>query len=171
MAHSFLRRLLGGKPDTGLPELQPTPGPNQTAEGSQEPPATPIPKIRSLYAFVDLKDPFTAGDVAGEELPGPILSIMSARPMSRLYLFHTPHTRDIADVTREAVLERHPQCLVRLWEISTSDPKDYSSLMGPMTRTLRDSIRPFTLGEENYVCVSSGTAEMRAIWFLLTGLG
>lgn len=163
--NSFLRSLIAGKQKTRVSESSATPGPNEIVEGSF------IRRTLSLYAFVDLKDPFSAADIAGEELPGPILSIMSALSMSRLYLFHTPHTRNRADATRRAVLERHAQCLVRLWEISTSDPKNYSSLMGPMTRTLRDSIRPSTLGEKNYVCVSSGTAEMRAIWFLLTALG
>src|SRR5438046_1285608 len=31
--------------------------------------------VNSLFAFVDPKDPFTAGEIAGEEVPGPILSI------------------------------------------------------------------------------------------------
>jgi hypothetical protein len=43
-------------------------------------------------AFVDPKDPFMQGEIAGESLPGPILSMMSGRHFDALYLFHTPHT-------------------------------------------------------------------------------
>jgi hypothetical protein len=45
---------------------------------------------RTLFAFVDLKDPFTSGEVAGEELTGPILSLMGARQFNFLFLFYTP---------------------------------------------------------------------------------
>src|SRR5690349_8367223 len=45
-----------------------------------------------LFAFVDPKDPFTAGELADEPLPGPLLSILAARPFTDAFLFHTPQT-------------------------------------------------------------------------------
>ena len=128
--------------------------------------------VSSLFAFVDPKDPFTAGEIAGEELPGPILSIMSARQFRHLFLFHTPHTREHTVATEKEVSSRYPECQIVVHELLVSDPKDYSSVMGRLARTVR---RLMKLGSSEiadcYVCVSSGTAEMRAAWFLLAALG
>ena len=56
---------------------------------------------QSLFAFVDPKDPFVPTGVEGEEQPGPILSLLAARQFDFLFLFHTPHTRENAEATRE----------------------------------------------------------------------
>jgi two-component system response regulator HydG len=128
--------------------------------------------VNSLFAFVDPKDPFTPGEVAGEQLPGPILSIMSAQQFRHLFLFHTPHTREHAVATEKEVSSRYPECQIAVHELPVSDPKDYSSVMGRLAQTVR---RLMKLGSSEiadcYVCVSSGTAEMRAAWFLLAALG
>jgi transcriptional regulator with PAS, ATPase and Fis domain len=128
--------------------------------------------VNSLFAFVDPKDPFTPGEIAGEQLPGPILSIMSAKEFRHLFLFHTPHTRAHAVATEKEVSSRYPECQIVVNELPVSDPKDYSSVMGRLARTVR---RLMKLGSSEiadcYVCVSSGTAEMRAAWFLLAALG
>jgi transcriptional regulator with AAA-type ATPase domain len=128
--------------------------------------------VNSLFAFVDPKDPFTPGEIAGEQLPGPILSIMSAKQFGHLFLFHTPHTREHAAATQKEVFSRYPDCQIVVHELPVSDPKDYSSVMGRLARTVR---RLMKLGSSEiadcYVCVSSGTAEMRAAWFLLAALG
>jgi transcriptional regulator with AAA-type ATPase domain len=128
--------------------------------------------VNSLFAFVDPKDPFTPGEIAGEQLPGAILSIMSAKQFRHLFLFHTPHTRDNAVATEKEVSSRYPDCQIVVHELPVSDPKDYSSVMGRLARTVR---RLMKLGSSDiadcYVCVSSGTAEMRAAWFLLAALG
>jgi DNA-binding NtrC family response regulator len=128
--------------------------------------------VNSLFAFVDPKDPFTPGEIAGEQLPGPILSIMGAKQFQHLFLFHTPHTREHAVATEKEVSSRYPKCRIVVNELPVSDPKDYSSVMGRLARTVR---RLMKLGSSEiadcYVCVSSGTAEMRAAWFLLAALG
>ena len=108
--------------------------------------------------------------VAGEEQPGPILSILSARQFDFLFLFFTPHTRSNAEETRREVEKRYPDCHLCPREIPVSDPKDYSSLMGKLAREVREIVRT-SRGADNSVCVSSGTAEMRAAWFLLTFVG
>ena len=132
--------------------------------------AEPEVNINSLFAFVDLKDPFAPGEIAGEELPGPVLSLMSVKQFGSLFLFHTPHARENATATTQEVARRYPECRVSVHELPVSDAKDYSALMGRVSRLVRDLTRPPYSGN-NYVCVSSGTAEMRAIWFLITGLG
>jgi transcriptional regulator with AAA-type ATPase domain len=128
--------------------------------------------VNSLFAFVDPKDPFTPGEIAGEQLPGPILSIMSAKQFRHLFLFHTPHTREHAVATEREVSSRYPECQIVVHELLVSDPKDYSSVMGRLARTVRGlmQLRSSEIAD-CYVCVSSGTAEMRAAWFLLAALG
>ena len=126
--------------------------------------------VNSLFAFVDPKDPFTAGEIAGEELPGPILSIMSAKQFDSLFLFHTPHVHKNALATKTEVSRRYPTCSVLVHELHISDPKNYSLLMGQLGPLVRSLMLGAHIGDI-YVCVSSGTAEIRAAWFLLTALG
>jgi DNA-binding NtrC family response regulator len=123
----------------------------------------------SLFSFVDLKDPFSPSEIAGEDLPGPILSLVGARKFDILFLFHTPHTRNNALETKREILLRCPDCRVGLHELPVSDPKDYSMVMARLTREVRDLVGQIST-RNTYVCVSSGTAEMRAAWFLLTAL-
>lgn len=111
-----------------------------------------------------------ATEVADEQGPGPILSITGARKFDFLFLFHTPHTRANAQATCREVECRHPGCKVTIHELPISDPKDYSSVMGRLAREVQRIVR-LSRDCENFVCVSSGTAEMRAAWFLLTALG
>src|SRR6266436_6978145 len=179
MARSFLQRLLGkrnrgfeARPSAETPTSR---APDQEHLKSEQARSEiqnfqPTTKVNSLFAFVDLKDPFTPGEIAGEELPGPILSIMSAKQFDSLFLFHTPHTRENALSTKDEVSRRYPECRVGIYELAISDPKDYSSLMGLLARLIRKLMLGARVGD-SYVCVSSGTAEMRAAWFLLTALG
>jgi len=179
MARSFLQRLLG-KRNRGFEARPPaeTPTsrvPDQEHLKSQQARSEilnfqPTAKVNSLFAFVDLKDPFTPGEIAGEELPGPILSIMSVKQFGSLFLFHTPHTRENALSTKDEVSHRYPECRIAVHELLVSDPKDYSALMGRLSRLVRKLMRLPRTGD-NYICVSSGTAEMRAVWLILSGLG
>jgi len=125
---------------------------------------------QTLFAFVDPKDPFMLSEIEGEGQPGPILSMLAAKPFDFLFLFHTPHTRQNASATASESQRRHPKCQVSMHELPVSDPKDYSSLMGHLARVVRSVMRA-TASTSNYVCVSSGTAEMRTAWFILTATG
>lgn len=113
MAASFLRKLFQRNAwRAGLRTLDLT---RDVVAGRKDVNSVQIPSIsqrstavegKSLFAFVDLKDPFAAGEIAGEELPGPILSIMSARKFNSLYLFFTPHTRANALATIDEITSR-----------------------------------------------------------------
>ena len=146
MPRSFLQRLLERKKrESDVQTLLSTKG-TEAADGDQpnsvgpsDPQnSTPATEGRSLFAFVDLKDPFVVGEIAGEALPGPILSIMSAKKFDSLFLFHTPHTRENATATCNEITGRYPRCRVEMHELPVSDPKDYSLLMGTLCRRLRD---------------------------------
>ena len=190
MANSFLQRLFGQKKrgsDAGSlsfgetlkslvnPETPSSDGADQEDRNPLESgPAVEntgvTTNVNSLFAFVDPKDPFTAAEIAGEELPGPILSIMSAKQFDSLFLFHTPHVHKNALATKTEVSRRYPTCSVLVHELHISDPKNYSLLMGQLGPLVRSLMLGAHIGDI-YVCVSSGTAEIRAAWFLLTALG
>jgi DNA-binding NtrC family response regulator len=181
MAPSFLQRFLGRKKAASEEHSQTVKPVRQTVkpQGSEakQPPreeqaSETDGNLNSLFAFVDLKDPFAPGEVAGEELPGPILSIMDAKQFSSVNLFHTPHTRENALATKAEATQRYPACTVKLIELPIADPKNYSSLMGHLGAFVRKmGLLWQARGGKNYICVSSGTAEMRAAWFLLTATG
>jgi hypothetical protein len=113
MAHSILDRLFRwGKRERGplsLLEGARNAGTRVGAANSQgiqalEQKPVPMAKVNALFAFVDLKDPFVVGEIAGEELPGPILSILSAKCFANFFLFNTPHTRQNAIEIKNEVL-------------------------------------------------------------------
>jgi hypothetical protein len=189
MALPFLQRLFGQKkrgsdawwPGTARSLVQPETPASDIADQRDTKPLESGPtaentgamtNVNSLFAFVDPKDPFTPGEIAGEQLPGPILSIMSAKQFRHLFLFHTPHTRQHAVATEKEVSTRYPECQIVVNELPISDPKDYSSVMAHLAQTVR-TLMKLQSSEiaDCYVCVSSGTAEMRASWFLLAALG
>lgn len=191
MPHSFFQRIFGQKKSgshggslsfgketvknpgaTGTPTRESTDKeePERQTLDREARTSQPVKKVNSLFAFVDPMDPFMPGEIAGEELPGPILSILSAKHFDSVLLFHTPQTRENAFATVAEIAQRHAACRVRLQQLPVSDPRDYSSLMNSLWRYGRDLLRR-SGAADNYVCVSSGTAEMRAVWFVLTTLG
>ena len=121
----------------------------------------------TLFSFVDFKDPFVPGDIVGEYLPGPVLSLIAVREFEFVFLLHTPHTRNSALHTKREILIRYPGCRVSLNELQVSDPKDYSIVVARLTREVRE-LMVQVCTQNIYVCVSSGTKEMRAAWLLLT---
>ena len=178
MPLSFLQRLLEGRKrgtmEPSLSAARPDSAATEAVKSSiplAEPPGTELTtKRKFLFAFVDLKDPFAPGEIAGEDLPGPILSILSATEFDSVFLLHTRETHEKASQTMAEIARRYPRCRVQIQLLPVSNPKDYSSLMRGVWRYGRDLLRQSD-ADENYICVSSGTAEMRAVWFLLTTLG
>jgi DNA-binding NtrC family response regulator len=177
---SFLRRILGGKKRahqalslTGTPAIQAKSGETEKKESRHHALAPePESKLNSLFAFVDLKDPFTPGELAEEQLPGPILSILSAKKFDNIFLFYTPHTRKNAQETQAEALQRYPDCKITLLELPIPDPRNYRDLIGLLRKIVQKFAFAWQMrGGQSFVCVSSGTAEMRAAWFLLAATG
>jgi transcriptional regulator with PAS, ATPase and Fis domain len=193
MAPSFLQRLFSrkkrgsdarllslgeiteGRPKSGAPSSDATRrrdrGPQESAAKTRS--GGVAAKVR-LFAFVDPKDPFAAGEITGEEIPGPILAIMNDRHFDAVFLFCTGHTKENAAATEKELSRRYPECRVSVLELPITDPKNYLSLMRVLAQIVRKVVQaPYLSGLpiENYVCVSSGTAEMRASWFFLSALG
>lgn len=127
-------------------------------------------QIRRLFTFVDFKDPFMEGEIADEPQAGPILSMMSANQFRYLVLLYTPHLVRNAIRTRNEVQRRYPECAVEIHQLNVSNPRDHSSLMANLAPLMRELMQQ-TEGERNYVCLSSGTAAMQAVWLLLKAAG
>jgi hypothetical protein len=116
MSHTFFKRLSGlWKHDVAAEELSPT----IAVRHDRSLRAQENQKADSLFAFVDLKDPFTPSEIVGEDLPGPILSVMGWKRFESLFLFHTPHTKERARATESEVTRRFPECRVSLQELSS----------------------------------------------------
>jgi DNA-binding NtrC family response regulator len=122
----------------------------------------------TLFSFIDPKDPFMEAEIAGEEQPGPILSLLGARCFDTLHLFYTPSMLANAKATESEIRNRYTGLSTEMHSLEVADPKDYSAVMGGLGRTIRGILAGDEAGDY-FVCVSSGTAEMRAVWFLLTG--
>lgn len=129
-----------------------------------------MPDNNALFSFVDLKDPFAASEIEGEGRPGPVLSILGSRHFQQLHLFHTPHAGEVAQLTQAEVNLRFPHCRTWLHRLPVSDPKDYSAVMGSLAHAVRNAATQ-ARGYSVFVCVSSGTAEMRTAWFILASTG
>jgi transcriptional regulator with AAA-type ATPase domain len=177
---SFLQRILGGKKPahqalslTGTPAIQAKSAGAPEEESRHHAQTSEAESmLNSLFAFVDPKDPFAPGELAEEQFPGPILSILSAKKFDRIFLFYTPHTRKNAQETEAEALQRYPDCRITLHEFPISDPKNYRVLIGLLRAIVQKLALALRMrGGQSYVCVSSGTAEMRAAWFLLAATG
>src|SRR5258705_3052918 len=93
MANSFLQRLFGQKkrgsdagslsfsetlkslvnPETPSRDVADQEDRNPLESGPTVENTGVTTNVNSLFAFVDPKDPFTPGEIAGDQLPGPIL--------------------------------------------------------------------------------------------------
>jgi len=104
---------------------------------------------QTLFAFVDLKDPFMPSGIEGAEQPGPILSLLAAQPFGFLFLFHTPHTLENAVAAQREAQQCHPRCQVTHHELPVADPKDCSSMVGqcaPQIRSINPAFETQALG-------------------------
>lgn len=129
------------------------------------------PTGKTLIAFMDPQDPFVPTGIPGGEQRGPVLSLLAAKDFDRVYLVYTLHTLTNAVATGEEIRQRFPACRLTLRELPVADPEDYSALMGGLARFLAEMRGESSAEAHRYVCVSSGTAAIRAAWFVLVASG
>jgi hypothetical protein len=75
-----------------------------------------------LLTFTGFHDPYHKSLVAGEELEGPILSLLSLKDFQDVVLFSTPNTIDISEQTQTAILKEHPHVAVSIISIPLRVP-------------------------------------------------
>jgi|APSaa5957512622_1039677.scaffolds.fasta_scaffold07688_2 DNA-binding NtrC family response regulator len=126
--------------------------------------------MRILLTFTGFHDPFTPGPLAGEEQPGPILSLVRNMAFDEIILFDTPNTTEQTAATQGAVEEEDAARKIKVVHLSIPDPTDHLVIL----RELRQGYS--SLGEDTHaadlsISVSSGTPAMHACWFLLAASG
>ena len=70
-----------------------------------------------LLTFTGFHDPYALGLIGGEEVPGPVLSLLAVRNFDQVILFDTPNTRESTRLTNIVLELRHPNLnvAVRNW--------------------------------------------------------
>lgn len=123
-----------------------------------------------LLSFTGFHDPFTAGLIESEKMPGPILSLISAREFDNIYLFSTPNTLEITADTVKAITQRYPATYVQVIKLNLTEPTNYKAILLGLREHLSQILE--THSKDNlFVAVASGTPQMHSCWLLLVASG
>jgi DNA-binding NtrC family response regulator len=122
--------------------------------------------MKVLITFTGFNDPYSKTLVAGDEQPGPILSLLAARKFDRVILLSTPSTATLTEATAKAVSGTD----VSIRGLKLPDPTDYIAILRELRREC-GAIRNEHLDSEFFAATASGTPQMHACWFLLTASG
>ena len=126
--------------------------------------------MKVLLTFTGFHDPFALGLVGEEEQPGPILSLVGARPLDRVFLISTPATERHTEKTRDAIEKAHPKMAVEVLNFPLYDPTDYQAIIQELRKKIPPILKTFSDAEFS-ISVASGTPQMHASWVLLTASG
>ena len=67
--------------------------------------------------------------IGEEEQPGPILSLLQAKPFSHVILFSTPNTEKNTLATEKVLKQLFPVLNVEVKQLLLSDPTDYVAIL------------------------------------------
>ena len=123
-----------------------------------------------LLTFIGFNDPYSLGLVGEEEVPGPILSLITARRFNRLILFRTPNTEKHTSATQSVLKKVYPSIVVETRDLPLADPTDYHWILRGLRAQLKDIIDSFPKADF-FISVASGTPQMHACWLLLAASG
>ena len=123
-----------------------------------------------LLTFTGFHDPYSKGLIDQEEQPGPILSLLAARPFDRVFLFDTPNTRKITEQTRAAILRLYPKTAVYVLDTAIDDPTDYEEIFTGIRKHLKHIFEDLD-NAKFFISTASGTPQMHACWILMTASG
>ncbi len=119
-----------------------------------------------LLTFVGVNDPYGYDETEKERKSGPILNLLmqEAERFDAVVLFHTSHTLDHMERTKDALRELRPEALP--CELSIDDPLDYVEILTALYPEILRIGKEFPDGNFT-VIVSSGTPSMHFCWTLL----
>jgi DNA-binding NtrC family response regulator len=123
-----------------------------------------------LLTFTGFQDPYAIGLVGEQEQPGPILSLVGARPFDRIIIFSTPNTEKNTLATKDALQSFYPKAGIEVRDIQLHDPTDYRAILRGLRAHIRD-IAASTSKANYFIAVASGTPQMHASWVLLAASG
>jgi len=129
--------------------------------------------MKTLLTFTGFHDPYSRGLIGEQEQPGPILSLVEARPFDRVILLSTPRMQKQTDATEQALRALQPRLEIEVREIELDDPTDYLAILRGLRRHAREIIDGEACGTrpEYFIAVASGTPQMHACWLLLAACG
>ncbi len=127
-------------------------------------------KMNILLTFTGFHDPYTLGLIGGEEVPGPILSLLAVRHFDHIILFDTPNTRQNTQHTIKALKEQYPHMGVAVKDLPLNDPTDYLAILTGLRRHFQEIALTYP-GATYFIAVASGTPQMHACWLLLAAAG
>jgi DNA-binding NtrC family response regulator len=123
-----------------------------------------------LLTFTGFHDPYALGLIGGEEVPGPILSLLAVRSFDHVILFDTPNTRGNTRLTRAALEAKHPSTSVEVRDAPLHDPTDYPEILAWLRRHFQEISIAYPQARY-FIAVASGTPQMHACWLLLAASG
>ena len=123
-----------------------------------------------LLTFTGFNDPYTLGLVGDEEVPGPILSLISVEHFDRIFLFSTPNTEKHTSATQAAIKKACSSVEVETYDLPLPDPTDYHRILRGLRSHLKNIVES-SPGASFFISVASGTPQMHACWLLLAASG
>jgi transcriptional regulator with GAF, ATPase, and Fis domain len=125
---------------------------------------------RVLLSFAGFHDPFAEGAVSGTQQEGPVLRLVRMHPADTVVLFSNPETAELAEQTRDALVERHPNLEVDVRHLELDDPTNYFKILKALRTEFEELSKK--LGRVEYLIgAASGTPQMHACWVLLAASG
>lgn len=119
--------------------------------------------MRTLVAFIDIKDPYSPTSISGQEQTGPLLSLLRKQNYDRLFLLYPPYHQERNQRTQDALREEHPNLKIEGLECPIFDPTNYAEILNSLRPVVTD-IAEKTSDEDLSVLLSSGSAQMQASW-------
>jgi len=126
--------------------------------------------MRVLLTFTGFHDPFFKGTINDDELPGPIVSLLTHRHYDRVILFDTPGTQEVTDLTRRAIAGISKDISVSIKKIPLSDPTSYDQILNGIRSHLPEIAAECDDASFD-ISVASGTPQMHSCWMLLSASG
>ncbi len=123
-----------------------------------------------LMTFTGFHDPYYSGLVDGQDQPGPIMSLLSAKSFDQIILFETPATRANTRNTIKAITNKYPKTHLEKFSFDISDPTEYHQILSELRKYFQ-IISDHVQNGQYYISVASGTPQMHASLLLLTASG
>ena len=126
--------------------------------------------MKILLTFTGFQDPFAETSVAGEQDPGPVLTVAAVQPFDCVYLFSTPDTAEISAQTKDALQQRNGNLAVQICNVPLKSPTHYPGISRQLKSCFR-KISKLNPNAEYFIGVSSGIPHVDASWLMLAARG
>ncbi|MGA3284292.1 MAG: sigma-54 factor interaction domain-containing protein [Verrucomicrobiota bacterium] len=126
--------------------------------------------MKILLTFTGVHDPFAKISVAGEQEPGPVLTVTSAQQFDCVYLFSTPDMAEISTQTKGELQKRNQSLTVEICDVPLKDTANHLGIPKQLKSRFK-KISKQNPHAEYFICVSSGIPHVDASWLMLAASG